>query len=368
MREFMDLPVIDAHAHIYDFNDFDTLLDIKKRHRLSAYNVLSIPAFQDEFLTQNLLAALFKAMHPDDVYAFGSLDYTPLGTPKDKIDMAGQAKRLMEIGFDGIKMLEGKPMIYKLVGGPLDSPVYDEFYAYLESERIPVLAHFNDPIKCWREPMKYWDRIRIRECVDNPWLFYGDGSYPAKEGIYSQVDCILEKFPRLRIIFAHFFYLSAEPERAAAFMDKWPEVSFDITPGMEMLPNFAKRTSEWHDFFVKYQDRIIFGTDDAYSQMDRFIFALRSFLETDGKFQFAHTKGEWSYDCEGIKLGREALEKIYAGNFQRYAGKAPRELNFKLLLEETRRIREKVMKGSVNEAILAQVSEIEDKFMTFQAN
>jgi hypothetical protein len=38
-------------------------------------------------------------------------------------------------------------------------------------------------------------------------------------------------------------------------------VFFDLTPGAEMYFNFSSRLGEVRDFFLRYQDRLIYGTD-----------------------------------------------------------------------------------------------------------
>ena len=62
---------------------------------------------------------------------------------------------------------------------------------------------------------------------------------------------MLDKFPKLKITFAHFFFLSDNPDEAVRIMEKYPNALFDLTPGGEMFVNFSKDPEYWHDFCLR---------------------------------------------------------------------------------------------------------------------
>ena len=107
-------------------------------------------------------------------------------------------------------MGEGKPTLRKAIGQPLDSPVYDAYYAFCEAQSFPILFHVGDP-------PDLWDSEKVPEWARRRGWFYGDGTYPALETLYGEVDGILDKFPTLHIILAHFYFGSYDIERAARF-------------------------------------------------------------------------------------------------------------------------------------------------------
>jgi predicted TIM-barrel fold metal-dependent hydrolase len=124
------------------------------------------------------------------------------------------------------------------------------------------------------------------------------------------------------VVFAHFFFLSADLERAAAFLDRWPSVCFDITPGSEMYHNFSKRPAEWREFFVRYQDRILFGTDNTAHTGDQIKWAAQNVERVRG---FLETKTAFS--GPGLALPQDVLERVYHGTFERVFGATPRPLD-----------------------------------------
>ena len=91
-------------------------------------------------------------------------------------------------------------------------------------------------------------------------------------------------------MFAHFHFLSDFLDRAAALLDRYPNVNFDLAPGIEMLYNFTKRPAEARDFFLKYQDRLVYGTDFSTWRLSLTrIWVVRNFLETDEYFHVPTT-------------------------------------------------------------------------------
>jgi hypothetical protein len=133
----LHLQIIDCHIHIRGtMSSIANMIDVMRACNLSGMNVLSVASQGGENTTQNVVGLLSKALYPGQMYAFGALQYSLPGDHQNHPSFAEQARRLMQMGADGMKMGEGKPTLRKAIGQPLDSPIYDEYYAFLES--IPV--------------------------------------------------------------------------------------------------------------------------------------------------------------------------------------------------------------------------------------
>jgi hypothetical protein len=155
--------------------------------------------------------------------------------------------------------------------------------------------------------------------------------------------------------FAHFYFLSADLQRAGDFLDAHPHVCFDLTPGVEMYLNFANNHHAARDFFIRYADRLVYGTDigasvvqrDPSEGLDRAeslgrAWVVRRFLESDGPFAAPEGVGHWlgmdARGFHGIALPPDVLEKIYHANFERIFGVAPAPLNRDAALAELERL------------------------------
>jgi hypothetical protein len=160
----------------------------------------------------------------------------------------------------------------------------------------------------------------------------------------------------LKVIFAHFFFLSNQLDRLAGYLDEFPFMHIDLTPGIEMYHHFAKRPQVTRDFFLKYQDRILFGTDIGAKALlapsqegiepeesKLRIDLVRSFLEIDGAFRLDTEKvnlfGKFEGDFQGIHLPESTLTKIYHQNFEKLARAEPQAVHPQAVIEECQRLK-----------------------------
>jgi len=345
---FIDIPVVDAHIHFPYPGLMDDILQVMADTGVARANLVATPDLQ--MVNQNPALIHFKVSHPERVTVCGALDYTQVFADVSRAaeTLAAQVAALKAIGFDGLKLVEGKPMVRNMIPLAFDGPEYAGMWTALEAHDLPVVFHVGDPEEFWNaERCPDWAR-------DQGW-FYGDGIYPAKEDLYAEVDRVLARHPGLRIIFAHFYFLSADLARAGAFLDAHPSVFFDLTPGVEMYLNFARQVEAARDFFIAYQDRLIYGTDigasaflrDQAPQLDiqeslGRAWVVRKFLETDEVYGAPEGVGHWlgmdATGFHGIALPREVLERIYRTNVERVFGTAPVPLDREAALAELERM------------------------------
>lgn len=347
--------MIDSHWHVYvpyheDGRDYRQVLDqLQQEQQLEALNICCIPCYQELGPAQNILAVIYK-LHNPTAYAYGGLVYPqmPFSKPMpDGTDPLSQYRELMALGFDGIKMLETKPTEQKAYGMLIDDPYFDDFFAAAEAEGTHMLWHVADPDS-------FWDIRRIpQRFLDRGW-FYGDGTYLSCERVYGQVYNVLDKHPRLKVSFAHFFFLSEQPEKLEAVFARYPGTSVDLTPGSEMYGAFRENWAYYRDFFIKHQDRILFGTDTSYSGGDMTRFtersrAVRDFLTTDGQMTVIQVP------TRGLALPKAVTDKLLGGNFRRLAGGQPKPVDRAALRAYVEKYRHLIKQPDMLEYILQNI-------------
>ena len=332
------LPIVDCHTHFGGTNleAIDAMLEAEAKAGVEQVSIV-VTSFPGR-ASADPLAIFAKARHPERVYHFAGLDQSFLAKDVDHRwtrSLAEQVELYAALGADGIKMINGKPNTRKASGIALDSVIYDDYFARLCEMGFPVLWHENDP-------EEFWNPAQAPEWAKGPgWLY--DDTFPSNESLYQECERALDKHPNLKVIFAHFYFLSDFLPRAAAFLDRYSHAYFDLAPGIEMLHNFSKRPEEARAFFLKYQDRIIFGTDFSQSRlMLSRIWVVRNFLETDETFHVPTDDNLFWPDhrtmIRGLALPEEVLRKIYAANFQRLVPAQPKALNLPLVMAELDRL------------------------------
>jgi predicted TIM-barrel fold metal-dependent hydrolase len=271
-----------------------------------------------------------KALHPDTFFVFAGLNHATalshgrVTTPS----LAEQVDAFVATGCDGLKMIEGKPTSRQVMDIPVTAPYFADYWARVAEVRLPIVWHVNDPEEFWNpETLPAWARER-------GWG-YGPGDVK-KEQLYTEVDEVLCLHPKLPIIFAHFYFLSADLPRAARFFDAHPTVCFDLTPGVEMLHNLSKDVDASRDFFIRYADRIVYGTDIAGGNtvveaqaragiVFRWLESADTFrVPAEADFLLGQPEDG---EIRGMALPQEVLTKIYHDNFARLAGTSPRALD-----------------------------------------
>ncbi len=350
--------VCDAHIHIdSSAQSLRALLDFSKslitKRGLSRINSLDSGAGSSALrMHQRVIHALYKLENPGVASAFGGLLYVLPGQKLDRKDFLTQVEMIDRMGFDGVKMIEGKPTTRLELGIALDSPVYDDYFGYLEERQLPIIWHVGDP-------PPFYDEARCpRWATLNGWSYVGKAAQPL-EALRREIEGVLKNHPRLRVIFAHFYFMSDEMDRAADFLDAHPSVSVDLTPGTEMYYNFGRNLDATRDFFLKYQDRILYGTDSGMgSELSDEVklanalenqTAVMRFLEEDADVLLDWPEGleptlpyeffGWSGRIHGIALPPEVLRKIYWENFDRAIHGAIRAANLAEVLEYALRLR-----------------------------
>lgn len=310
------MEILDAHVHAFgdSLACLEQLQSLEMHFGYTGCNLLSCPCMPQGGAGQNAFAIAIKLLWPQ-AYAFGGLEYRSGTTP------AEQLETLLELGLDGVKMIEQKPTLRRALGVPFNDPRYDAFYTELSRRGFPLLAHVADP-------EEFWDETKIPSWAKAAGYDYSGGGYPAKEELYAEVEDVLRRFPRLRIILAHLFFLSADIQRLDRLMARHPNVYLDVVAGTEMYFNFTKEPELWRSFFLQYQDRIIFGTDN--SNMDEPEELTNAQITNRMEIGFL-TGNElipaWDKRVQGIGLPPEACEKILGGNFRRLAGARPRPID-----------------------------------------
>ncbi len=317
--EKQKVKIQDIHTHPYFYSKIPQIKEMADYFEMEHYNVLSLSSHLTRFITSNLACMLVKLQSEGRGYAFGSVMYPEIGGLPGK-ELLAQAERMLSIGFDGIKCLEGKPTSRKRIGVPLDGPEYEPMYKFLEKNDVPVLYHLNDPAE-------FWDKDKIPDwAVAEDWCYF-DGTYPTKREIEEEALNILRKHPKLRVIYAHMFFMSDDYDRAVKCLEEFPNLNYDICPGIEMYTNFLKDKKKWHDFFEKYSTRIFYGTDTVYSTWKDKVEEILSYLG-DGKKADTLTGKK-----EGLGLDDKAIADIMGGNFSRFIVKPPSKVDVPAVIE-----------------------------------
>ena len=304
IHNYRSFPICDTHVHlvyqeslektIQIYRDIMNHFNYERIVLLAMHNSMkgSDPANNAKVLyCKSIMNA---EMTGRKIYGFGSLFHYFDG--RDTAE--GYLRQIMlmdKLGFDGIKMLEGKPQLRKKLARRLDDPIFDGMYEYAEKHRLPIKMHLGDPASFWKSS----EKSGTAQTRANGY----DESYPTLEQLRDEIDGILQKFPDLHLHLAHFYFMGHELERAATFFNTWKNVAFDLTPGGEMFVGFTRRPEEWRAFFKTYADRIYYGTD-TYNMF---------YSEVPEDYENGYGVGYRNNQCRMMLEKNDAFEDQYFG-------------------------------------------------------
>jgi predicted TIM-barrel fold metal-dependent hydrolase len=194
----------------------------------------------------------------------------------------------------------------------VDDPKLDPIMEVCAKYGRPIMIHIADPAAFFTPLDK--DNERWHELNAHPdWLFFG-GDYPTQKELLDQFIRLVAKHPKTTFIGAHFGCNAEDVATVAKWLDEHPNLQIDIDARISELGRQPYTTRK---FFLKYQDRVMFGTDTS-PQRDSYRIYYR-FLETDDEyFDCAaghHRQGFWM--IYGVFLPKDVLEKLYLTNAQR---------------------------------------------------
>ncbi len=302
-------PVIDIHNHLGDLKN--TAKYLEEMDKAGIWKCVSLDGRSaKEFYKDHLTAS--KAVSADRLLVFFAPDWTKIDEPDFGNKEAQKLEEAVKMGARGVKIFKALGLTAKDKTGkvvPVDDPRIDPIWKKCGELGIPVVIHISDP-KAFFTPVDRYNE-RYDELGAHPqWSFYGD-EFPSKEEILAQRNRVIAKHPNTIFIGAHVGNLPEELTRVGEWLDQYPNFYVEISA---RISDLGRQPYTARKFMIKYQDRILFGTDtppnaEAYQIYYRF-------LETDDEYinpaSGHHQQGRWM--IYGISLPDQVLEKIYNKN------------------------------------------------------
>jgi len=327
--DYLKVKKTDVHAHIFRSDSAIYEQALKDNVALITINVESPGAPPID--SQQYFALRQQQISHGDVHwmaTFGSVNINEPGWAGKELSRLQQS---FDSGALGIKVWKNIGMTVKDKNGKfimVNDAVFDPIFNYLEKNNIPVLGHLGEPKNCWLPLEKMTtnnDRNYFKEHPQYHMFLHPD--YPSYDSIISARDRLLDKHPKLKFIGAHLASLEWSVDEMAKHLDKYPNMAIELAARMgqvqyQTLTDYNKV----RDFFIKYQDRIMYGTDLGVVEGNN----------ADTIKEEAHTTWlrDWNYltsadslqtpfldtKIKGLQLPKETVDRIYYKNVEQFFG------------------------------------------------
>lgn len=200
-----------------------------------------------------------------------------------------------------------------------DNPVFAPIYKAITAQNKTLIAHVADPSSSWAalDPASpdYW------YYTHNPmWYMYDKKKPASKEQILAARDHVLEQNPGLRLVGAHLGSMEADFHQLAAHLDKYPNFAVDMAARIPYI--MLNNRNEMIAFLTRYQDRLLYATDNGYGPNANGSDAAKEWETTYARdWRFLATSDWVEYNgrkVQGLALPQSVLKRIYHENAVRW--------------------------------------------------
>lgn len=317
--EKASFPAVDVHNHLRRADTPEKVDEvIRAMDETNVAAVVNLDGGWGETLDKNI--ERLNKRYPGRFIQYMRIDWSRIDEPGFGEAMATELERGFKIGAQGLKISKTLGLRAKDKTGTLirvDDARLDPIWAKCGQLGIPVELHIADPVAFWT-PLDSKNE-RLIELMDHPQWLYGPG-FPDRDELLEQRNAVIERHPKTNFIGLHVGGAPEDLARVGKWLDRYP--NFYVETGAR-VPELGRQPYTARRFFLKYQDRILFGTDStpisgaklAKDGQEMYRVHWRWF-ETDDEYFDArkthHLQALWR--VYGIFLPDEVLKKLYYEN------------------------------------------------------
>jgi predicted TIM-barrel fold metal-dependent hydrolase len=319
LKSFAALHPIDVHVHVFKGDPaFQSMLE---RLNLKLMNILvSDDTLPYRKQLQPQIDDALKLMKSSQGHIAFCTTFDPykFDSPSFTADSIKQIDRDFGDGAIAVKIWKNVGMEIKDRDGNYvfsDNSKFEPIYKDIEQHGKTLMSHQAEPNVAWGPPDPTdpsWSYYQ-----ENPqWLVGGKKGFPSKESILAARDRVLEQNPKLRVVGVHLGSMEKSLDDIGKRLDKYPNFAIDTAARMEylmLMPHDQVRA-----FLIKYQDRVLYGTD-----LDLLADAKVAEALTDWQSTYAR---DWKFlatdktivlhgkEVRGLNLPGDVLTKIFRDN------------------------------------------------------
>ncbi len=326
MDDFPKVEKIDAHYHIYSAQN-----NSMEQAQKDNFKLLAINTFSDNCErvadVQKQSAELFKKYPSDFAYtATFCLDGWNDSTWVEKT-IAWLDSCFAE-GAIAVKVWKNIGMEFRDKDSVLimiDDPKFDPVFKHLADKGIPLVGHLGEPKNCWLPFSEMTTKNDSNYFAENPkYHMFLHPEFPSYGEQMAARDRMLDKNPDLIFIGCHLASLEWSVDELAKWFDKYPNTSADMAARMgQLFYQTHENPEKVRDFFIKYQDRILYGTDIIDHAQEKEAIQNRMHQTWLKDWEFMVTGHKMTSDLivgefQSLKLPREVVNKIYRLNAEKW--------------------------------------------------
>ncbi|MFB9842433.1 amidohydrolase family protein [Mucilaginibacter ginsenosidivorans] len=317
-------PFIDVHNHQWDMPNQNLEGLLNDMDGLNMVAMVNLSGRGGKMISNYHGTSLFTVNGPDyfdrtmanvkkngkgRILVFTNIDFTNIDDPNWTKNTMAQLEEDVKNGASGLKVYKELGLEIKDKNGkriPVDDPRIDPVWEKCGELHIPVLIHTGEPAPFFDKPdanNERWLELKLHPSRARP-----SSRYPSWKQVMSEQHHIFAKHRNTTFIAAHFGWLANNLQALGTLLDTLPNVYTEFAAVMEEIGREPKTARA---FFIKYQDRILFGKDTWSVPEYGFYFRM---LETDDEYFPPLRRYHAFWNMYGLGLPDDVLKKVYYKN------------------------------------------------------
>jgi uncharacterized protein len=305
-------PVVDFHGHPPPLTSADAVEGVVSAMDPLNLRIMVVTGNPGRISREQMrqdIEVLSTSKHKDRFAMFANIDFRNVAPGFGKM-AAEQLEADVKAGAVGLgEIMKDFGLTARKADGTrlkLDDPELDPIWTTAARLNIPVMLHVGDPAPFWNA--FNYSNERYLEMALFPNRRCPAERCPPFEELMAERDRLFKKHPKTKFVAAHFGWHANDLGRLAKMFDEMPNLYAEtgaILYELGRQPRFA------HDFFVKYQDRVMFGKDSF--APEEYPYFWRTFETADEYFDYYRDYHAF-WKLNGLALPDPVLRKVYFEN------------------------------------------------------
>lgn len=302
---------VDYHAHIANMLTSQETLAAFMTQLDSIGVKLSVSAdnLSGERLTR-AIDVVRSSPYKDRVRILTGINFQGVGTPGWADKAVAQLEADVKAGAVGVgEVMKSFGLTIKKADGSrlkIDDPELDPVWDACARLNLPVFIHTADPPEFFNQLDYHNERwLELALFPDRRWM---NAPYPKIEELFAERDHLFKSHPKTKFIAAHLGWHGNDLGRLGRMFDTMPNVSAELGA---VLYDLGRQPRAAREFFIKYQDRLLFGKDTF--EPSEFPYYWRVFETADEYFDYYRGYHAF-WKLYGLDLPDAVLKKVYYQN------------------------------------------------------
>jgi predicted TIM-barrel fold metal-dependent hydrolase len=304
-------PVVDVHGHPPSPTNAGEYEQVVKSMDGLNLQVMVYAGNNPSERVAPTVAAIRSSRHADRMVVFTNISFREAVGPGFGKRMAAQLEADVKSGARGLgEIMKNFGLNARTADGSrlkVDDPELDPIWEACARLDVPAFIHTGDPSEFFK-PLDYNNERWLEMALFPDRRYFDRSRYPSFDDLMAERDRLFARHPRTKFIIAHMGWHANDLGRLGALFDKMPNLYTELGA---ILYDLGRQPRAAREFFVKYQDRILFGKDSY--QPDEYPYYWRVFETNDEYFDYYRDYHAF-WKLYGMGLPDIVLKKVYYGN------------------------------------------------------